>query len=478
MSIFSRLMMGYLFLLVVATSMSVYTIIQLVRVRDVTHSIILEDNSLLDLHKSLTDALLSETRYEKKFIVLNDAALLEGFLAARRDFEKDLASAASISDTAELDGVLVKIGHQHASYQDLFSEERDLLQRGAAYDAGRYSAGKEEAVNAVLAGLQDVRAVAQRSIIRKITNLNEAGVSASNFAMQVTAASLVLGVLISILITRSITVPLARIRKRTAEIGSGVYGEELRLASPPEIGALARAFNFMSAKLREVDRMKSDFFALMSHELRTPLTSIKEGTNLLLDGTGGVVSDRQRRILSIIGEESNRLIELVNSLLDLSKLEAGMLAYHMTTTDLAPLISQAAGEIIPLAEAKRIRIERDVTPIPSVRADSERILQVLRNLVGNALKFTSAGGVIRISAVRRSDGVTVAVRDTGPGIPKEHQTAIFDKFQQAGTVRAGAAAGTGLGLAIVKHIIEDHGGTVWVESEEGKGATFAFVLPA
>ena len=159
---------------------------------------------------------------------------------------------------------------------------------------------------------------------------------AGDITLAVTASSLVLGIIISLLITRSITVPLDHMAKKTAEIGSGIYGPALDLRSPPEIGALAQAFNFMSAKLRNVDKMKSDFYSLMSHELRTPLTSIKEGTNLFLEGHGGPVTEKQKWLLTIVAEESNRLIELVNSLMDLSKLEAGMLAYNFTKAELPP----------------------------------------------------------------------------------------------------------------------------------------------
>jgi two-component system sensor histidine kinase GlrK len=278
--------------------------------------------------------------------------------------------------------------------------------------------------------------------------------------MIITAASLALGIVISILITRSITVPLARMRKKTAEIG-----------------ALAQAFNFMSAKLKEVDTMKSDFYSLMSHELRTPLTSIKEGTNLFLEGHGGPVTEKQKRLLTIIAEESNRLIGLVSSLMDLSKIEAGMVSYNIIETELPPLISRAMVEVAPLAEAKKIHIRKDIGEVPPVRLDAERILQVLRNLIGNALKFTPTGGTVSIAVRRRDNGIGVSVTDTGPGIPKEHQAAIFDKFRQVTLSGAARVPGTGLGLAIVKHIVQDHGGTLWVESEAGQGSTFTFVLP-
>ena len=470
-------MMGYLFLLVLATSVSVYSIVQLSRVRDVTHSITFEDNVLLDLHKSLSNAFLEETENEKKFITLRDQAFYNGFLLAWRDFEKVLAQVKAVARSSELTALIERIGSLHIGYQTLFDEETALRRAGTPYVASRYRTMKEGAVNAMTEALQAMRAMVQTTIIGKVSRLNEAVVRAGNIALAVTASSLVLGIIISLLITRSITVPLDHVARKTAEIGSGVYGPALELRSPPEIGALAQAFNFMSARLQNVDKMKSDFYSLMSHELRTPLTSIKEGTNLFLEGHGGPVTEKQKWLLTIVADESNRLIDLVNSLMDLSKLEAGMLAYNFTKAELPPLVTTAAGEVLPLAEAKKIRIETDIDDVPPVTLDTERVLQVLRNLIGNALKFTPPGGAVRIAVRCGEGGVGVSVTDTGPGIPKEHQTAIFDKYRQATLAGTKKIPGTGLGLAIVRHIVRDHGGTVWVESEEGRGSTFTFVLP-
>jgi two-component system sensor histidine kinase GlrK len=224
--------------------------------------------------------------------------------------------------------------------------------------------------------------------------------------------------------------------------------------------------------------MTSDFYSLMSHELRTPLTSIREGTNLFLEGRVGQVTEKQRELLVIIAEESSRLIDLVSSLLELSKLESGVLAFNFSATDLSPLIARSIREMTPLAAAKEIGIESDVADIPPVSIDSERILQVLRNLVGNALKFTPPGGMVRIAAGRTEGGITLSVTDTGPGIPPEEAGIIFDRFRQAVSARSPKFPGTGMGLAIVRHIVEAHGGQVWVESKAGHGSTFTFTLPA
>jgi two-component system sensor histidine kinase GlrK len=476
LNLFSRLFLGYFFLLVLASGMSVYSIMQLGNVMDVTRSIIMVDNSLISLQKDMTDALLSETRYEKKYLIVRDRALYRGFLKSRAEFEHTLGQARALGASASVRDALNNADDQHLIYWSLFKDEADYLKPGLPYDWVWYAQEKERAVNAAMQELVRVRLLSQESIYDKVKDLSEAGTRARTIAMSVSAAMLLFGILLAIWITRSITRPLKIMQKKTRDIADGVFEADLRLPSPPEIGELAQAFNTMSSKLKELDRMKSDFFSLMSHELRTPLTSIKEGTNLFLEGCCGEVTDKQKKILLIMAEESNRLIGLVNSVLDLSKLESGMLTFNFGKANLSPLIERVVKEVGPLAEAKRIRITREVGDLPPLSMDTERMLQVLRNLIGNALKFTPRGGMVNVIARREEKAVLVSVRDTGPGIPREHATAIFDKFRQIpGT---GRLPGTGLGLAIVKHIIQAHGGSVWVESEAGSGSTFIFRLPA
>ena len=294
----------------------------------------------------------------------------------------------------------------------------------------------------------------------------------------ISIACLLAIVLLSLFITKSITRPIGLLKSKTREIASGNFEGKLMVRSPPEIGELAAAINSMCEKLHELDRLKTDFFASMSHELRTPLTSIKEGTGLLLDGVGGETTEKQRKLLGILAEESNRLISVVNSLLDLSKMEAGMMAYDFEVAHVDPLVKRALAEIAPLVEAKRIRLESDVdATLPPVRLDPERILQVLRNLLGNAVKFTPNGGLVRVAAKPANGKLAISVKDSGPGIPAESLISIFEKFNQGNRQSAYARQGTGLGLAIAKTIITSHGGKIWAESEPGDGSTFIFVLP-
>ncbi|MFH0932830.1 MAG: HAMP domain-containing sensor histidine kinase [Nitrospirota bacterium] len=445
------------------------------KLEDATDSILNIDNRMLNYNKKLTDALLSQVQYEKKFLIMKDNDFYNRFVTAENDFDQYFRELISISDSPQAKSLLSKVEQAHQHYQDLFYGEVESLSSRQRYPKDLYTQEKEKVINEIIEDMKELRTHGENNTYEKIKKLGEAGANARTVVLVMTVLSLIFGITISILITRSITKPLAVLREKTRQIARGNYESTLSLSSHPEIGELVRDFNFMCNKLKETDRMKSDFFSLMSHELRTPLTSIKEGTTLLLEGIGGETNDKQKRLLRIIAEESNRLIDLVNSTLDLSKMEAGMMTYNFVKADITPLIKKAVVEIEPIAKAKNIKTELNIMSgrLPFTKMDTERILQVLRNLIGNAVKFTPEGGQVKISAGHANGSLVVSVSDKGPGIPKEDLTTIFDKFKSAKNHK-----GTGLGLTIVKNIVAAHGGKVWAESKPGQGSTFTFVLPA
>ncbi len=477
-TIFFRLVVGYLVIFLLAIMVSLYVTSQFKKLEDVTSSILNINSRVLSNNKKLIDALLSQVQYERKFLILKDKALYERFDEAKNDFDRYYNELVSVADSSQAKNLLDSIKQSHQHYQGLFYKEVESLSAGQRYSQDWYREEKEKAINATLKVLKELGTYYDNNTYEKILKLGEAGANARRVAIIITISFLIFGVAISVFITRSITQPLTVMRKQTREIAKGNYKGDLKLSSPPEIGELVKDFNFMCNKLKEIDKMKSDFFSNMSHELRTPLTSIKEGINLLFEGIGGEISEKQKRLLIIMKGETKRLIDIVNSLLDLSKMEAGMMTYNFTYSSLNNLIDRALVEVEPLAETKNITIEAEVNKrLPLIKIDSERILQVLRNLLINAVKFTHARGSIKVSARTVEKAVEVAVSDTGIGIHKEDVDIIFNKFQQATNTSSNPIKGTGLGLAIVKYIINAHGGNIWVESQPGHGSTFTFMLP-
>ena len=479
LTIFSRLILGYLLIFILVLAISVYAILQLQQFETVTRSIQELDNQMLESEKRLSDSLLSQMRYERKYVILRDRVLYDQYLLASDDFRKNMDQALLLAATLPQREILSRVKAYFEGYQSLITEETKFVQANQPYDHARYKQEKEKAVDRILEALKTLAANSRQNTFDKIKNLGEVGADARRVAIFM-AILVLLGVLtISFFITRSITKPISVLIDKTREIANGVFKGDLHLSSPPEIKELSQAVNFMCDRLRAMDRMKADFFSMMSHELRTPLTSINVGTDMLLHGSGGEITKEQKDILDIIARESQRLIGMVNSILDLAKMEAGMMVFHFNPTDMTPLIHQTIAEIKPLAMGKEIRLQMEnPQSLPMIKMDRERMLQVLRNFIGNAIKFTPRGGQITVSAVPKEGILEVCVKDTGPGIPKENLTSIFEKFQQAPLQRSNSMRGSGLGLAIAKHIITAHGGKVWAESGPGQGSSFFFVLPA
>ena len=231
-------------------------------------------------------------------------------------------------------------------------------------------------------------------------------------------------------------------------------------------------------KLKEIERMKSDFVSMVTHELRTPLSIIKATADNVRSGVVGAVNPEQKDFLSIIIETSERLNHLVDSLLDLSKLELGKVQLNIEKIDLGELAKKCVASMTFLAQRGKIDLMcKTPKEFPLVPADYNRIEQVLLNLLSNAVKFTPTSGKITLELEEKGPMVQCTVADTGKGIPQEMLGKIFDKFQQIYDRESRRKGGTGLGLAVVKTIIEAHQGKIWVESEMGKGSKFIFTLP-
>jgi GAF domain-containing protein len=242
----------------------------------------------------------------------------------------------------------------------------------------------------------------------------------------------------------------------------------------------ARLFTEIDEKSRQLEiasQHKSQFLANMSHELRTPLNAILGYAELILDNIYGETPGKMREVLDRLQANGKHLLGLINDVLDLSKIEAGQLTLDLADYSIKDVVDNAVSAVESLANGKKLALTADVGQnLPIGHGDGRRLAQVLLNLVGNAIKFTDKGEVA-IKATAENGSFTVAVRDTGPGIAPSDQDKIFEEFQQADNSATKRKGGTGLGLSIAKRIIGMHGGRIWVESDIGKGSTFAFTIP-
>jgi signal transduction histidine kinase len=310
--------------------------------------------------------------------------------------------------------------------------------------------------------------------------LNRRGrMSARNGLLGLGISSLV-GLLGIIFLAYTTLRPLRELLRGIRSISQDRSSEPIRVRSKDEFGELAGAFNEMATRLKQEEQMRSDFISMLSHEIRTPLTSIRESVNMIAEEVMGTINERQRKFLEIASSEIGRIGKLLNHLMQVSRLGSGAIKIRPLSVQTSALVSKCIDGLISSAEAKRIKIDTAIPEaIPWVRGDPEHLQQVFVNLLGNAIKFSPPGSEVRvrIDANKGAPDVKFSISDNGPGIQQEEQSLIFNKYYQARRVRS-HMDGVGLGLHITKQIVEAHGGKLWVESEIGKGSTFAFILPA
>ncbi|MFH1714868.1 MAG: HAMP domain-containing sensor histidine kinase [Elusimicrobiota bacterium] len=322
----------------------------------------------------------------------------------------------------------------------------------------------------------------------------------------VSIITLIIGVIIALLIAVTISKPIKILAQGTRLIGEGKLNTEIDIQTKDELGWLAREFNKMALKLKELDEMKEEFVSNVTHELRSPLGAIESYVNLMLeedvnsvftpennadnsqDNSKIILKERHEHLVRI-KKNTERLGRFINDLLDISKIEAGRLKLNKENALIANFVDDIVSLFRVQAENKNISISTHLdNTITSLYLDEDKIKQVLTNLLNNAIKFTDEGGTIEITTkplylndsleVNAVHALQFAVTDTGVGIAQEYVSRVFDKFEQVtGISKKIKVKGTGLGLAIAKGIVEAHGGKIWVESTVGQGSSFYFTIP-
>lgn len=264
-------------------------------------------------------------------------------------------------------------------------------------------------------------------------------------------------------------------RKSNDEIGGIIIFSELITERKKEQEALKQA----KEEAEIANRKKSEFLAMISHELRTPLNAVIGFSEMLVNGMGGrSLNEKEQRYLHNILISGNHLLELINELLDVSKVEANRMELSLEQVELKPLLEHSRMTVEELAKKKNVQLVFDIQPeIGSIQADPLRLKQILFNLLSNAIKFNHEGGRVTIKMFPEEQWLVCAIQDTGIGIPKDKWSELFQPFSQLDTSYARREEGTGLGLALTKHLVELHGGTITVESEVDIGSTFTFRLP-
>jgi len=486
-SLFHRLVIGNLCILAGVVFLGGYTTIQMNRLNRLTRSVNDIDRRIISIAGKLRDSCFTQRAFEKKYLISRDRDFLRQFSETGKYITAGLNQIGELVETSET-CILVE------NATDLYRRYITAVEKARQPSPEITTPLRETASSEEVCVTGDMERILEEMIDRTEARINNKiktshilGLQIANFTIIMTVVLTISATVLAFFHARSINNPLQKLIQGTRDIARGNFNHSPDIQHPPEIRELAVAFNRMCDRLKEIDEMKADLIAHISHELKTPLTVIREAASLLEPNeTPRNPLKTRSRVQSIISEECERLIDSVNRILDLSRMEAGMETLQVETDSLLPILHRSVSKFNPLLTRKHISLSIEASPdLPLINIDAEKIAQVIDNLLGNAIKFTPESGYIILSAAlislkspdllnqRQSlRHILVSVADTGCGIPKDAQKAVFQKF------RTFHGKGTGLGLYIARHIVHAHGGRIWIKSAPGKGSTFFFTLPA
>jgi signal transduction histidine kinase len=428
----------------------------------------------LTLTVSAREALAPLRRLEARAVLLGDQRFTLEWTRLAAKNAKDLDSLAVYAASDREARYLVEASAAFEQYERIVAEELALVRRGGRERALRLSETTararaeqvEEALDGFM-GATNARVVAAQAGAARLE------IRTWTTVVIGLAGGVGLALLAAALLARRMTRSLDVLASATAEVAAGAFRDPIAVESRDEIAALARSFNAMASRLRQIDETKQEFFATVTHELRSPLTSIRGAVDLLHSRAPGALTEKQERLTDIIGLSCERLLRLANQIIELSRLRAGV-QLDRKPLDLAQLAAGVVEELHPQAEDAGVILERECRGVDfAYPGDEQRLHQLLINLGANAIRFTPRGGRVAVRVIDAGPEFELQVEDTGIGIPDDALPSIFEPYRQAHQDRGG----TGLGLAIVRGVATAHGGRVTAESREAKGSRFTVLLP-
>lgn len=425
-------------------------------------------------------------RLDMRSLVFGDKEYAAASSAEATRIIQDLDRLAGLLTTEKEKTCLKRASEGFTEYRAIVTKTQNLRKRGDVGRAEKLLRGDAQpVVNRVVENLDRLVGLTRDALDQTQTEATAAlGRARSEIealrsrTWKAVTTAMILAVLAALVGTAVIAVgmtrSLSRLSDATRAVAEGAFHEPLSIDSNDEIGELAKSFNSMAGRLREIDEMKEKFYATVSHELRSPLNAMREAVRLIEAKAGSPDPANQERLIAIFSKGTDRLLRLVNEVLDLSRANAGMLPVERRWFDLNGAVAHTIEELKPQAEQRGLTLRLEPDPaLTRAYGDEDRIVQAVVNLVANALRFTPPGGRVTVRLHHTDNEIQIQVEDTGIGIPAALLSVIFDRFRQAHSGKGG----TGLGLAIVRAMVEAHEGHVTVESEEGKGSRFTIRLP-
>ncbi len=441
------------------------------RMMEVTEKIVNTQYRISSAAKKMSESLLNMEEAEKKYLLLKKKEYLERFQLEKSEFESNLENILQT----------LPDGKPPSTWQKLAQSYREMMEKTGELNLEnppRTMWLPEATINRWIDMITSAKAGNEEQIVLNNVELNRRGQAAVKTGMIGLALSTLVGLVWSLFLVYSTIRPLRILTRGIRSVSSGHLGRPISISSRDEFGEVARAFNEMARRLQEEENMRADFISMLSHEIRTPLTSIRESVNMIAEEVMGSINDRQRKFLKIASSEIGRISDLLNHLMQVTRLESHAIKIDLRSVAPLPLISGCIERIKPAAAQKEIRVRLAAPPqLPKITGDPEALQQTLLNLLGNAVKFCQNGGAIEVRVQQITNGgIEICVVDNGPGISEDEQKLIFNKYYRGASFR-NQMDGVGLGLSITKIMVEAHGGTLWVKSRVGRGSAFCFTLP-
>ena len=475
MRLASKIFLTSALVIVVLAGVGILSLRAVERLVSVNRDIATRTVPALRLTASTREALVPLARLETHAVVLGDPRYATAWTERSAQVAADLVRLATYAQSPEETLHIRETSRAFEAYRRLVAEEHALLLRGDHAGAVRLTdTDARELVEQVQESLDALMASTHTRVLA--VQAETARLEARTWTAMLVAlgAAAGLALLGTAIIAHRMTRSLELLSSATAEVAAGAFREPISVTSHDEIGSLARSFNSMGSQLRRMEETRQEFFANVSHELRSPLTSIRGAAELLHEGVLGPLTDRQGRLVNIVTLSSGRLLGLVNEILEMSRLRAGLVELDRKPLDLERLVSRAVEELYPRAVEAGVTLECERLGANfTYCGDEERLYQLVINLGANAIRFTLGGGRVIVRVIEAGPEFELQVEDTGVGIPADALPHIFDAYRQA----HGQRGGTGLGLAIVRGVADAHGGRVTAESQEGKGSRFTVLLP-
>jgi two-component system sensor histidine kinase GlrK len=474
LTIHRKMLIGFAIVIGIMIAGHTYMLFELYALSNEAQTTLSMEVKALDIAKRMRVLLDDEESHARKYFITRDRVYYDLFQEASLEFQKLMASLVR-TEAAE-GNVLHKMTETHQRLSRSLPEPGKLATGGPRSKNEIDDGTRREQVESFDRSLQSLIRINQMSIDSSMATLIETTHRSTLIAGALTLLTILAASAAAWMIARTVTRPIGTLVRAAQRIGQGFF-EPIRVRSHDETALLADAINDMSVKLKGVNEAKADLMHQIVHELRNPLQVIFVARDLLADQEVGTVNGKQLEMLDLIGSNTEKLMSFTNQFLDLAKVDAGMMEYRRTPTDLVTVVARAVEDARALASRKDISIALSADAAPQTLADGEKLSQAFGNLLSNAIKYTERSGSIEVTVTCFDHTSRVAIRDSGIGIAAEELPKLFDKFYQATNASTAHIKGTGLGLALVKAFVEGHGGTISVASTLGVGSIFTVELP-